>query len=566
MSARCHWFRGLLIIKHGLPLDRLLYFVFDALMNATTQTSNQGSSKPNSGPSSDLDLDECLIVIFGASGDLTKRKLIPALFHLFTEQLMPEHFCVLGISRTKYSDEDFRKHLYDFKASTGSAYDDSVWEAFSQRIHYHPADSTKAADMEGIRGAVQKLAQQHQTGDNLLFYLSMAPSLYEPTIENLGISGMITEGKRWCSINRDKMPWQRIVVEKPFGHDEASAAHLNRVLGRVVEDESVYRIDHYLGKETVQNLMVFRFANAIFEPLWNNVFVDHVQITATETVGVEGRGGYYDSPDGGAMRDMIQSHLLQVMAVVAMDAPVKMDDKSIRMEASKVLTACRQYTKEDTPEVAVRAQYLADNDDPEKKAYRDEPGVDPNSTTDTYAALKVFIDNWRWKNVPFYLRSGKRLAKKQTEIVVYFKPAAHGLFPGKQVQEECDGNPTNQIVINVQPNEGIRLRFEGKVPGLGMKIKPVVMDFDYEREFEATIPDAYAILLLDAIRGDQTNFKQREEIEHAWRVVQPILDYWAENGDKGLEFYESGSWGPAGSDAMLAKQAEGKEPRHWRVP
>ena len=514
---------------------------------------------PETRPHNDQ-LDPCLIVIFGASGDLTKRKLIPSLYHLYREGLMPPRFGVVGISRSKLSDDDFRQRLHNFAQEMGKPYDDDVWADFAPLVHYHAADSTQLDDFDGMKERIANIQEAHGLGSNVLYYLSVAPSLYDPTINNLGAAEMITEGKRWCSINRDTRPWQRVIVEKPFGHDRDSAAHLNRVLGRVFEDEEVFRIDHYLGKETVQNLMAFRFANSIFEPIWNRTYIDHVQVTAAETVGVEGRGGYYDSPDGGAMRDMIQSHLLQLMAVVAMEPPATMTDRDIRTETTKVLTACRQWTRDDAPNVAVRGQYIADPRDPQRKGYRQEEGVAHDSTTDTYAALKVMVDNWRWKDVPFYLRSGKRLAKKSTEIVIYFRPAAHGLFEGRNEAAVNEQTPANQIVINVQPDEGIRLRFQGKVPGIGMKLKPVLMHFDYAEQFEAEPPEAYATLLLDALKGDQTNFKQRLEIEHAWRIVQPILDYWAQSGDEGLDFYESGTWGPRASDRMLETQG-----RHWRL-
>ncbi len=375
---------------------------------------------------------------------------------------------------------------------------------------------------------------------------------------------MVTEGKAWCSLDRENRSWQRIVVEKPFGHDPDSAAHLNRVLGRTFEDEAIYRIDHYLGKEIVQNLMVFRFANSIFEPVWNRQYVDHVQVTAAETVGVEGRGGYYDSPSGGAMRDMIQSHLLQVMALVAMEPPVSMAADAVRGEHAKVLRAVDTPVPPQVSEIAVRGQYGPGQlDGKAVPGYREEEGVDPQSQTDTYAALRVNIDNWRWQGVPFYLRSGKRMARKTTEIVITFKPTPHCLFRERTRGRHC--LPPNQIVINVQPDEGIRLRFEGKVPGIeagsgaGPDIKSVIMDFDYIEQFQASPSEAYTTLLLDALRGDQTLFKGRHEIEHAWRIVQPVLDYWSENPGRDLPNYAAGTWGPSDADVMLAKAG-----RHWR--
>ncbi len=508
-----------------------------------------------------LDLSPCILVIFGASGDLTKRKLVPSLYSLFINKQLPDHFAVLGVSRTEMSDDAFREHLLESAQKFAQGFDPAKWKEFATRVYYQAADSTQTEAFPAIKQRLGELSAQHQTGENYLFYLSMAPQLYEKVIVNIGNADLVTEGKAWCSINRAVRPWQRIIVEKPFGHDTESAAHLNRVLGRVFEEENVYRIDHYLGKETVQNLLVFRFANSIFEPIWNRNFIDHVQVTATETVGVEGRGGYYDSPGGGAMRDMVQSHLLQVMAVVAMEPPVSMEADSIRVEKSKVFRAAQQVQAADIPSLAVRGQYgPGQMDGKAVPGYRQEQGVNPQSQTDTYAALRVHIDTWRWGGVPFYLRSGKRMAKKMTEIVITFKHTPHALFRD-QALKKTNGLAPNQIVINVQPNEGIRLRFEGKVPGIGMQMKSVVMDFDYVQQFKAEPPEAYATLLLDAMRGDQTLFKHRDEIEGAWRVVQGVLDYWAENPDDDLPNYAAGTWGPSDSDIMMAQAG-----RHWHNP
>lgn len=502
-------------------------------------------------------VSDCLIVIFGASGDLTKRKLIPAIYDLYVAKLLPEHFAVLGVSRSAMSDDDFREHLEPYTKEFADDFGELSWREFAKHIHYQAGDSTQAQDFPAVKQRIGELAKHHQTGDNLLLYLSLAPHLYDRTIENIGSHGMVVEGKSWCSINRDTRSWQRIIIEKPFGNNPASAAHLNRVLGRVFEEESIYRIDHYLGKETVQNLMVFRFANAIFEPIWNRQYIDHIQVTAAESVGVEGRGGYYDSPSGGAMRDMIQSHLLQLLAVVTMEPPVSMRANDVRMEKNKVLQATRLIQPSDVVNCAVRGQYgpgvIKGKNLP---AYREEKGVAPDSQTDTYAALQVFLDTWRWEGVPMYLRSGKAMKKKTTEVVIYFKPTPHCLF-SKQTRGK-NSLPPNQIVINIQPDEGIRLRFEGKVPGLGMKIKSVVMDFDYIKQFQADPPQAYANLLLDSMRGDQTLFKHRDEIEQAWRLVQPVLDVWAEHPQDDLPNYDAGAWGPAASDIMLARDG-----RHW---
>ncbi len=510
-----------------------------------------------SSASSSNSLPPCLLVIFGASGDLTKRKLIPSLFDLHQNGQLPQHFAALGVSRSKMSDDEFREHLHDFIAKERANLDADRWSKFAKLIHYHAGDSTKSDAFGPLKERLTAIAQAHQTGENRLFYLSLAPQLYDDTITNLGAHDMVTEGKAWCSINRSTRPWQRIIVEKPFGQNVESAAHLNRVLGRVFEEESIYRIDHYLGKETVQNLLVFRFANTIFDPIWNRNYIDHVQVTSSETVGVEGRGGYYDSPSGGALRDMIQSHLLQVMAVVAMEPPVNMSAQGIRSEKIKVLQATRIPSEAEIPRMAVRGQYgpgqVAGQAVP---GYREEEGVEAGSQTDTYAALRLHIDSWRWGGVPFYLRSGKRMARKLTEIVVTFKHTPHCLFHDQQVMSCL---PTqNQIVINIQPDEGIRLRFEGKVPGQGMNVKSVLMDFDYKRQFRAQPPEAYTALLLDAMKGDQTLFKHRDEIERAWQVVEPVLDFWKAHPSENLPNYAAGTWGPSKADVMMSR-----DDRRW---
>jgi len=494
------------------------------------------------------------IVIFGASGDLTKRKLVPATYYLWKNGQMPEKFSIIGISRTEYSDDDYRQMLHDFKPDE---YGDD-WDDFKQHIHYVPGDATKEEGWKTIEPAVREHANAHGTGNNFLFYLSMAPQFFEPIIEHLGNDTLlVTSGKRMVSIDRDDDAYQRIVVEKPFGHDPESARSLNEKLDDVFHEHQIYRIDHYLGKELVMNLLVLRFANTIFEPIWNRQYVDHVQITASETVGVEGRGSYYDGPAGGAMRDMVQSHLLQVLSVMAMEPPNTMAAEDIRTEKIKIFKALRVPKPEEVPDIAVRGQYGAGAVGGENiPAYRDEQGTDEQSQADTYAAMKFHVDTWRWGGVPFYLRSGKALTDKRTDIVLYFKPTPHILF-----REQARKQKPNQIVINVQPNEGVRIRFEGKVPGLGLNMGEVVMDFDYVKQWQVEPGDGYAVLLNDVIRGDQTLFKHRDEVERSWDAVQPVLDYWQENPHENLPNYNAGTWGPSESDIMLAK-----EDRAWHNP
>jgi len=493
----------------------------------------------------------CLIMIFGASGDLTARKLVPALYSLQQEGKIGKHVAVMGISRTKMTDDEFRDRVHQFKPD---AYDDASWKAFRDQIHYQPADATQAGDWKTIKQRAEELGKLHACENRYLFYLSVSPEFFEPIILNIGHAQMVTEGRRWCSLG-DDTPWQRIIVEKPFGHDPESAESLNRTLENVFDESSIYRIDHYLGKELVQNMLVLRFANSIFEPIWNQNYIDHVQITASETVGVEGRASYYDSPAGGAMRDMVQSHLLQVLSLVAMEPPVSLDATDIRTEKIKAFKALRVPKMENVPKLAIRGQYGPGTVKGKPLAgYREQEGVAADSQTDTFAMMTFHIDTWRWGGTPFYLRSGKAMKAKKTEIVLYLKPTPHCLFR----EQACNLKP-NQIVINVQPNEGIRLRFEGKVPGSGMNIGDVVMDFDYKKQWDVEPPDGYATLLMDCIRGDQTLFKHRDEIQSSWNAVQPVLDYWANHPDPELPNYAVGTWGPDASEKMLRDAG-----RYWR--
>jgi len=503
----------------------------------------------------DMDERQCLLVIFGASGDLTRRKLIPGLFELHVAGLLSSHVGVLGISRTPLSDDQFRERMKS-ACRERRGFDEERWREFAGRMHYLAADAMHAEEWPRITGALCQVQTAHSTGGEILFYLSVAPELYERIIQNIGAAGLNQGIRRWCSAETNPAARRRIIVEKPFGRDLQSAEHLNRVLGRVFDDEDVFRIDHYLGKETVQNLLVFRFANLLFEPLWNRMYIDHVQITAAETVGVGNRAAYYDS--AGAMRDMIHSHLLQLMAVVAMEPPNSFRASDLRSEQRHVLEAVRPIAPDEVARLAVRAQYArAQVDGAVVPGYCEEPGVPPDSACDTFAALKLFIDNWRWEGVPFFLRTGKRMRRKLTQFVINFKPAPH-LFRNVD-GDEIRPRP-NRLVVNVQPDEGISLRFEGKVPGLGLHIQSAVLDFDYRQQFSAEPFEAYATLLLEAIRGNQSHYKDRHEIEAAWRIVMPVLDAWRDHPGEDLVPYPAGSWGPAAADELIKPHGP------WRNP
>lgn len=491
-----------------------------------------------------------ILVIFGASGDLTYRKLVPALFDLFAQNLLPESSAILGVSRTNMSDDAFRekmkKGILAF-ANFGEEYKDRT-DQFLTKVFYQVLNTFEAKDYTKLKDRLELIDDEIGNHGNYLYYLSTPPSLYKIIPENLAYHKLNNQGK--------SIGWKRIIIEKPFGYDLQSSKALNKDLLNFFKEDQLYRIDHYLGKETVQNLLVTRFANGIFEPLWNRNFVHHVEITTAESIGVEGRGGYYDG--SGALRDMVQNHLLQVAALVAMEPPTTIDALSIRNETLKVFQSLRPLNAHDVQHHVIRGQYTAAKVRGKHMAgYREEDGVNPNSRTETYVAMKYFIDNWRWGGVPFYIRTGKFLPTRVSEIVIHFKPTPHALF----VDNKDFCNNGNQLVIRIQPDEGILFKFGMKVPGSGFEVKNVNMDFHYSDLRQTYLPSAYERLLLDAMLGDATLYARGDTVEKAWEFVQPVLDYWANDQTANLYGYPAGSWGPDVADQLI------EEPEiTWRYP
>ncbi len=471
----------------------------------------------------------CAIVIFGASGDLAKRKLIPAIYEMAREKLFDEHSYVVGFSRSQRTDEEFRKECRQgLEEFSRTKFDEALWKQLEGRLYYTAADYGSFDDHEKLSQQLDELDMRHGASGNRLFYLSTPPGQFESIINCLG--------ERYIARKSDA--WQRVIIEKPFGRDLASAKGLNQLLHQYFDEDQVFRIDHYLGKETVQNMMVMRFANAMFEPIWNYKYIDHVQITVSETLGVGSRGGYYDK--SGATRDMVQNHIFQLMALVAMEPPAALDAQSIRDEKLKVYKSVRPIRLGQVDDLAVRGQYVAGEFDGQATpGYRHEKDVPADSTTETFAALKLFIDNWRWSGTPFYIRTGKFLPQKLSEVVVRFRSPPLTLF-----QKQCE-SPVypNDLIIRVQPDEGISWRLNGKVPGGSMSIKSVALDFLYKTTFHVEPPEAYERLIYDATTGDQTLFIRGDEAEAAWSIIDPIEQGWAKSETPPQE-YKPGSWGP----------------------
>lgn len=496
---------------------------------------------------SDLDLNPTAFVIFGAGGDLTWRKLVPALYNLYIDKWTPDQFLVIGVDRKEMSDEDFRKRLRQGvdQFSRRSVDNQKVWDDFAAHFTYMAANFDDPETFAKLKERLDSLDQKWETQAIRVFYQATPPSLVEMLVNGLGQSGMAQDRQQ-----------ARIVLEKPFGHDLHSALELNQKVTEVFQESQIFRIDHYLGKETVQNILAFRFANAFLEPIWDRRYIDHVQITVAEQVGVEHRGPYYEG--AGALRDMIQNHLLQVLCLIAMEPPVNFSDNEIRNKKVDVLRAVRRISPDEVNQFAVRGQYGAGWIQGEHvQAYRDEPGVDPQSNTETYAAMKLFIDNWRWQDVPFYLRTGKRLPERFSEASVQFHPVPHQSFPASALGDWS----ANRLAIRIQPNEGILLRFQAKRPGLRIRLAPVDMRFTYKEAFHAAPPEAYETLLLDIMLGDATLFMRKDQVEAAWSIVTPVLEGWQAVEPEDFPNYQSGTWGPDAAQVLVAQDG-----RSWFTP
>ncbi|MCA9083464.1 MAG: glucose-6-phosphate dehydrogenase [Planctomycetaceae bacterium] len=498
------------------------------------------------------------ILIFGASGDLTARKLIPALFQLFRQGYLNARCPVIGIARREKSDDEFRGEMKAAVLRNPTEADEAAWNQFARQLFYRVVDISSEEDYQKLNSSLQDIEKQLNTAENAprVVYLATAPALFDDAVRGLNSGGLIPSDRKYC----DRL---RVVVEKPFGNNFQSAQILNEQLTKWLHEDQIYRIDHYLGKETVQNILLFRFGNAFFEPLLNRNHVDNVQITVAESLGMEGsRGGYYDT--SGALRDVLQNHMLQLLCLVGMEPPALFQGREIRDEKMKVLQALRPGSNGPVHSWAVRGQYSEGLVDKQPaRAYREEDRVPAKSNRETYVAMHVGIDNWRWAGVPFFLRTGKRLPQRVTEIVIQMKHPPLNLFS----TVECDGDlcsiveaRPNQLVLRIQPKESIFLRFSTKRPGMQYQVQPVAMDFDYEDHFDTELPEAYERLLLDVIRGDSTLFTRSDELLAAWKFVDPVLHEWESNGTN-LEFYPAGTWGPSGADRLLSDSGH-----RWRVP
>jgi glucose-6-phosphate 1-dehydrogenase len=510
---------------------------------ATHQTEkNRSATTPHAGP-------PCVMVIFGAAGDLTKRKLIPALYNLKHSNLLSDNFAIIGVARAEINDQEFRQRLSDdMREFATEEVEPKVWQWLAERLYYLSGDFNDGQTYQRLKQLLEQVDKERKGHGNYFFYLATAPDYFAPVVKQLGAVGLTRQ---------ENNHWRRAIIEKPFGRDLDSARKLNCEIKQVLNENQIYRIDHYLGKETVQNIMVFRFGNGIFEPIWNRRYIDSVQITAAEKVGVEQRGGYYES--AGALRDMVPNHLLQLVTLTAMEPPISFDADAVRDEQTKILHAIHHPTPKQAEKTAVRGQYDQGEIDGEKvPAYRGEPNVAKDSNTETFVALKLLIDNWRWADVPFYLRTGKRLAVRDTEIAIQFKRAPFVLFRKTPVERLS----SNRLVLHIQPDEGISLRFGAKIPGPTVSIGAVDMDFDYEDYFGDTPSTGYERLLHDCMVGDATLFQRADQVEAGWSVVAPIQEVWNSQSPRSFPNYKAGTWGPKEADELLARDGREWEQTH----
>ena len=485
--------------------------------------------------------DPCVMVIFGATGDLTKRKLFPALYNLAKDDFLPHTFAIIGVGRQEMETKDFRRQVVDdLKEFVPNGPDAKLLKWFEERAYYTGGDFDDDKKLfHDLKELIGQVCAEHQIPENYFYYLATPPSLFANVAQKIVKNGL---GKE------DNGNWRRFIFEKPFGHDLDSAKSLNASLLKILKEKQIYRIDHYLGKETVQNIIALRFANALFEPIWNRNYIDHVQITAAETVGSEGRGAYYEG--AGTLRDMVQNHILQLICMIAMEAPVSFDADEIRNKKVDVLNAVRRIHREEVSKFAVRGQYSGGWMEGEKvPAYREEKNVDPKSTVDTFAAVKFYIDNWRWQDVPFYIRTGKRLHEKTTIINIQFKAAPSYAFP----PEAAETWRANRLTISIQPEMDIRIRFQSKRPGQYMSLNPVDMIFRYKDAYDGNEPEAYETLLLDVMEGNATLFMRKDQVEAAWKIIMPILEAWKNRPPVDFPNYAPGSWGPEDAEALIAR-------------
>jgi glucose-6-phosphate 1-dehydrogenase len=536
------WNRKLPESRHSLlnpslvPHDGNLGYAF-MVQTATPVTTTQPIGKP---------ADPCAMVIFGASGDLTRRKLIPALYNLARAQLLSREFAVVGIARSPMSTEDYRKKVSeDMKQFATGDVDPDLWEWFVRRLYYLSGNFDDPATYPKLKELLAKIDKDHSTHGNYFYYLATAPDAFGPIVESLAANSLMDQSNDH---------WRRVIIEKPFGHDIDSARALNKQLLKVTDEKQIYRIDHYLGKETVQNILAMRFANGIFEPIWNRRYIDHIQISVAETVGVEKRGGYYDT--AGALRDMVPNHIMQLITLTAMEPPVSFRADAVRDEQSKILHAIQPLSSEEVLTRTVRGQYGEGVMNGQRvPAYRTEPGVPPDSRTETFVAMKLLIDNWRWADVPFYLRTGKRMPARNTHIVIQFRRAPFVLFRDTPVENLMP----NQLVLHIQPEEGISLRFAAKAPGAQMRLGSVDMSFEYADYFGVQPSTGYERLLHDCMIGDATLFQRADMVEAGWCVVSPVLDVWRALPPRSFPNYASGTWGPKDADELLERDG-----RRWR--